>query len=701
MMRIQRLYPTLIILLALLGCTGSLAYTEPETATTFQPLQPSSQYSRLDKTIANLLDYYHYRRGGLDDERSAAILDAYLESLDFNRSYFLASDIERFERYRHLLDDFLQAGVLDPAYEIFNVYQERLAERTARLKVQLERDISFELDEALALNGTEQSWAETRVELDERWRKRIKHEMLQLMLAGQDQDDAKQTLLRRYEGRLRRASQQQSEDVFQLYMNAVAASYDPHTAYFSPRATENFNIQMSLSLEGIGTVLRMEEERIKVVELVPGGPASLSGQLHPDDVIVGVGQGEEGPITDVIGWRLDDVVDMIRGRRGTVVRLEVQPAGAGTGITRTVRLVRDRIKLEKQAASSEVRTIRNDDRELRIGVITVPTFYSDFAAAQRGDRDYRSTTRDVRRLLIELEEQDIDGVVVDLRQNGGGSLQEAIELTGLFIPDGPVVQVRNARGQVDIEQDPDPDQVYTGPLAVLVDRFSASASEIFAGAIQDYGRGLVLGTPTFGKGTVQTLVDLERFLPGVDDPLGQLKLTIAKFYRISGSSTQHRGVEPDIVFPTAVDSEEVGESAQNFALPWDSIRAVEYARHPTLAGLLPEIRRRHQQRMDRDPGIRVLLDEIESSKQAMQRDEVSLMLSRREAEHREAEAERLALRNRWREIQGLPALEADELADAETDADERPDPLLDESTRIVADFAALLAENGHSLVMSN
>jgi carboxyl-terminal processing protease len=701
MMRIKYFYPILIVLIVLLGCTGSLAYTELDTPDSVEPLQPSSEYSRLDKTIANLLDYYHYRRDGLDDERSAAVLDSYLESLDFNRSYFLASDIEHFERYRYLLDDFLQAGILEPAYEIFNVYQERLAERTARLKVQLERDISFEVDETLALDGVEQPWAETRLELDERWRKRIKHEMLQLMLAGQEQDEAKQTLLRRYEGRLRRTAQQQSEDVFQLYMNAVAASYDPHTAYFSPRATENFNIQMSLSLEGIGTVLRMEEEQIKVVELVPGGPASLSGQLHPDDVIIGVGQGEQGSITDVIGWRLDDVVDMIRGRRGTVVRLEVQPAGAATGITRTVRLVRDQIKLEKQAASSEVRTIPQGDRELRIGVITIPTFYSDFAAAQRGDRDYRSTTRDVRRLLIELEEQQVDGVVVDLRQNGGGSLQEAIELTGLFIPGGPIVQVRNVRGQVDIEQDPDPGQVYAGPLAVLVNRFSASASEIFAGAIQDYGRGLVLGTPTFGKGTVQTLVDLERFLPGSENPLGQLKLTIAKFYRISGGSTQHRGVEPDIAFPSAVDSQEVGESAQNFALPWDEIRAIDYSRNPALEGLLPEIRQRHQRRLDGDPAFQVLLEEIESSKQARQRAEVSLMLSRRQAEHHQAESERLALRNRWRAIQGLPAIDPDELAEVDGDTAERPDPLLDESARIVADIAALLAEKRGTLVMSN
>ena len=369
-------------------------------------IAPAPEHIDLDRTITNLLSIYHYRRTKPDDVQAGAILDAYLGSLDFNRSFLLRSDIEAFERFRTSLDDALLNGDLEPAYEIFNVYLRRLAERTDRIVWQLSRPMDFSVDESLDLDRSEEPWASSERALDDYWRKRLKHEVLLLVLAGKERDAAKATLKQRYEGRLRRTTQYQSEDVFQLYMNAVAVSYDPHTAYFSPRETENFNIQMRLSLEGIGTVLRLEDEQITVVELVPGGPAAMSGGLHPKDRIVGVGEGDAGAIVDVVGWRLDDVVDLIRGQRGTVVRLEIIPAAAGLdGAHNVVRLVRDTIRLEQQAANGRVETVPGKQGDRRIGIIDIPTFYSDFAAAQRGDRDYRSTTRDVRRILTELESQ--------------------------------------------------------------------------------------------------------------------------------------------------------------------------------------------------------------------------------------------------------------------------------------------------------
>lgn len=681
-----------------LGLNEAVALSKANVAGALTPIRPSTDHIRLDQTIANLLSYYHYRQGQLDNRQSSAILDAYLDTLDPNRSYFLASDIKKFEQYRYRLDEYLQNGNLDPAYEIFNIYLRRLAERTARLQLQLKREINFNIDEKLAIDQEDTPWRRSKIELDEIWRKRLKNELLQLILAGKNYSEAKDTLNTRYEGRLRRTKQYNSEDVFQIYMNAVATSFDPHTTYFSPRASENFNIQMSLSLEGIGTVLRMEEEQISVVELVPGGPAALSGQLLPDDKIIGVGQGDDNDIVDVIGWRLDDVVELIRGPRGSVVRLQVLPGGNMAG-SKVVRLVRDKINLEKQAASSEIKTIQRGGELLRIGMITIPTFYSDFAAAQRGDANYRSTTRDVRRILGELKTQNIDGLVIDLRQNGGGSLQEAIDLTGLFIPHGPVVQVRNARGSVEVEEDADRSISYSGPMVVLVDRFSASASEIFAGAMQDYGRAVILGNPTFGKGTVQTLVDLNRFLPSADSTLGQLKLTVAKFYRINGSSTQNRGVTPDILFPSIVDSEEVGESAQDFALPWDEINPLRYVHNKSLDGLIPKLRQLHLQRSNKDPMFQAYLQDIRHTRETREQTEISLLRSKREAERNEADASERERRNRWRALQGLPPLSDDAEENADSSA-EQPDPLLNASAEIAADLISLSEGVEPTLVMS-
>ncbi|MFO1371402.1 MAG: carboxy terminal-processing peptidase [Candidatus Competibacteraceae bacterium] len=701
-MRIHRILQYLILSPLIFALSLPGVFAKPDESATDNLLVPTARQSSLDQTIVKLLSQYHYRQSKLDDNLSSLILNAYLDDLDFSRAYFLASDIAGFEKYRTTLDDAIKDGNLQPAYEIFNVYLRRLTERTERIQALLKQDFRFDVDESLAVERKNAPWAKTLAELDEFWRKRLKNEMLTLMLSNKDQAAARELLSKRYDNRLRQARQSTSDDVFQLYMNAIAQSFDPHTAYFSPRNTENFNIQMRLSLEGIGSVLRMEEEQVTVVELVAGGPADLSQQIKPSDRIVGVAQGDEGPWVDVVGWRLDDVVEMIRGPRGSVVRLKILPGKAGVSAAeKNVRLVRDTIKLEKQAAKSEIKTIRGPDgREMRVGIITIPAFYSDFAAAQRGDPDYRSTTRDVRRLLDDLRSK-IDGLVVDLRENGGGSLQEAVDLTSLFVGDGPVVQVKHTGGDVEVEKDSGSSQVYSGPLAVLVDHASASASEIFAGAIQDYGRGIVIGDPTFGKGTVQTLVDLNRFIPKTKESQGQLKLTIAKFYRINGSSTQHRGVKPDIAIPSVVDSEDIGESAQKNALPWDEIAATRYRGDRRLTTLAPELARRHQARIANDPEYQTFLKDVAFLKQQREKPTVSLQERQRRVEREQLETRQRERENRYRSAKGLPPLKAGEDIPEGKDS-AIPDIALNESARIVADLIALLGtgNNPSTLVMS-
>ncbi len=668
-------------LLATAGCTfgaAQAANDSPLLPTELTALSPSSVQARVDQTVASLLTQYHYRKLKIDDALSSQVFDDYLKALDFGRSYLLASDVAALERYRDMLDDELKAGKLNAAFAIYNRFQQRQLERTQRIRAQLARPFDFRVDETIELDRKKAPWPTTEAELDEIWRKRLKYEALSLVLAGKDEAGARDTLRKRYEGRLRRAAQIEPEDVFQTYMNAVTGVFDPHTNYLSPRSSENFNIQMRLSLEGIGAVLRLEDEQVSVVELVPGGPADLSKQIKPKDRVVAVAQGDDGPMVDVVGWRLDDVVELIRGQRGSVVRLQVVPAEAPVdSVGHVVRLVRNKIQLDEQAAKSQIKTLRRDGREYRLGVVTIPTFYIDFAAAQRGDPQYRSTTRDVRRLLTELEQQRVDGVVIDLRQNGGGSLQEAVELTGLFIPGGPVVQVRDARGRVSVESDQATDAAYNGPLAVLIDRFSASASEIFVGAMQDYGRAVVVGEQTFGKGTVQTLIELNRFLPQVKDKLGQLKLTIAKFYRVTGSSTQDRGVIPDIGYPSAFDADEVGESAQEHALPWDEIAATRYKPAGRIAELVPDLIRRHHERVRTDTAFQELKQEYDYARTLRKRTSVSLLESVRRAEQ---EQSKKLFRGR--------NVDAD---DDEPDNTKRdgPDPLLDETAQVLVDFVQL------------
>lgn len=694
-------FTSLTLLLMLLGVPATLARpVDTGAGVEVKTLAPSPRQDLLDRTIADLLSQHHYRQSPLDDALSSLVLNAYLDSLDFSRSYFLAGDIASFEPYRHTLDDALKKGDLQPAYTIFNLYLRRLTERTASIQQLLKQDFRFDVPESLNVDRKDAPWAKTVEELDELWRKRLKHELLTAMLSGKDQAAARELLSKRYDNRLHQALQSTSEDVFQWYMNAVAQAFDPHTAYFSPRNTENFNIQMRLSLEGIGCVLRMEDEQVTVVELVTGGPADLSQQIRPSDKIVAVAQGDKEPWTDVVGWRLDDVVEKIRGPRGTVVRLKILPGKAGAAAAeKTVRLVRDTIKLEKQAAKSEIRTFKDSGgHELRVGVVTIPAFYSDFEAARRGVKDYRSTTRDVRRLLKELQGR-IDGLVLDLRENGGGSLQEAVDLTGLFIDTGPVVQVRNAGGRVELEEDGERGQAYDGPLAVLVDHASASASEIFAGAIQDYGRGVVIGDPTFGKGTVQTLVDLSR-LTRAKEAQGQLKMTIAKFYRVSGGSTQHRGVRPDIAIPSAMDSEDIGESAQKNALPWDEIPATAYQGNQRLSTQVAELARRHQARIASDTDYQAFLSDLEFARQQREKTTVSLLETQRRVEQARLETWQRERENRYRALKKLPLLKpGDEIPEGKDSV--IPDVALEESARIVADLILLNAGQSSSTLVMN
>lgn len=568
-------------------------------------LYPDPRQAKTTVVINKVLERYHYRKMVLDEKFAAQILKNYLTALDPNRSFFLQRDVTRFEGNVRRLDDNLKEGKLDIAFDIFRTYRKQVDDRVAYALALLDKKFDFSEREGYQFDRSKAAWPKNEAELDELWRKRVKNDFLSLRLADKDDAKIREQLRKRYEGLALRVDQFSGDDVFQTFANAYTEALEPHTSYMSPSTSENFDISMRLSLEGIGAVLRADNEYTTVQRTIPGGPARESGLIHADDRIVGVAQGLDGAMEDVVGWRLQDVVDKIRGPKGSVVRLQLlQPSTGSDSRPREVSLVRNEIKLEDQAAKSYLIEPAKTGKT-RIGVIEVPAFYRDFRAESDGEKDFRSTTRDVRALLEDLKRQGVDGIVVDLRGNGGGSLAEATSLTGLFIDRGPVVQVKDAFGKVEVEEDPDPGVAYAGPLAVVVDRDSASASEIFAGAIQDYGRGLILGEPTFGKGTVQTLVDLNRYVPGDENDLGRLRLTMAEFFRISGGSTQLKGVVPDIQFPTAGDTAKHGERALDNALPWGSIRPAHY--NPLGSNDVEALRRTSTERIARDPGFQMLV----------------------------------------------------------------------------------------------
>lgn len=654
-------------------------------------LQPEKVHAKTIQEITARLTAGHYNKVTIDDALSEEILSKYLDALDPARSYFYQSDIDEFSAYKDQLDDSIIKGDLHPAYIIFNRIQQRINERLEKVIARLEdpTPFNFELDESIDTDRSNDPWIATEQDMDDLWRKRIKSGLLNLVLADKTEAQARETLLKRYKNQQARLSQTKSEDVFQRFANIFTEHFDPHTSYFSPRGSENFKINMSLSLEGIGAVLQSENENTKVVRLVPAGPADKNGQLKPADVIVGVGQGKTGDIEDVVGWRLDDVVDLIRGPKGSTVRLEIIPSdGEDKTIRKVVSIERNTVKLEEQAAQKRVLNIE-DPKGIphKVGIIDIPAFYIDFAALQKGDPQYKSTTRDVEKLINELKTENIEGLVIDLRNNGGGSLREANELVGLFIDRGPTVQIRDPNGRVDIMGDFNPKVAYDGPLAVVVNRLSASASEIFAGAIQDYDRGVILGGQTFGKGTVQTLQPLEH---------GQLKLTHAKFYRISGESTQNKGVIPDIEFPSLYDPTEIGESALDGALPWDTVKQARHGIYTDLPPVKKELVTLHNQRVKSQPDFNYMREQI--ARVLATKDDELLPLNKEQlkAKRDAAEQWQLDAENRRRLAKGeKPISKLSEIDDElQKDKSGRPittesEAILEESARILLDLATL------------
>ncbi len=657
-------------------------------------LAQSDRHAKVSRLVTTLFERSHYRQIRVDDTVSSRMLDRYIETMDGNRQYFLASDIEDFEVYRLTLDDAVKRGELQPVFDMYSRYLERTRQRLDYALTILEAEPDFSIDEVYEFDRSEAPWATSTEELDDIWRKRVKNDALSLMLAGKSWDETADLLQTRYERVLKRTEQVNSDDVFEAFMNAYSHTLDPHSSYFSPRNSEEYRIQMSLSYDGIGASLQVEDDYVSILNVIPGGPAAIDGTLKPKDRITAVGQGTEGEMVDVVGWRLDEVVDLIRGPGGTIVRLQVLPAGAAPGTSeRLLPLTRDKIKLEAQAAQKDRIEIKRGDKMLRVGVITVPSFYQDFNARSAGDKDYTSTTRDVERLIRELEQEGIDGLVLDLRNNGGGHLSEATALSGLFVDRGPIVQLRNTNGRIEVLDDPVPEKVYDGPLAVLVNRFSASASEIFAAAIQDYNRGVIIGQQTFGKGTVQNLYPLDRYAPGRDPQFGQLTLTIGKYYRVTGGSTQNKGVSPDIELPSPVDTDLIGESSRDSALPWDQIDPTQYKAGQPLQSAVTVLSGNLVQRSDSDPDYVYLLEEIDEQKKDMSHRSISLSMEKRKQEREDASHRQLERINQRRAALGIePAQTLDAVP-----ADEVPDIILDTAAELVADMSQIppagLAQN--------
>jgi carboxyl-terminal processing protease len=605
----------LILLLIGLSLFSTL-FAQDSLKVSLKSFSAEDQHPMVYQLIGQILSSYHYKKLTVNDELSSKILDNYLENLDPGKIYFLQEDINRFNAWRNQFDDDLLQGNVFKAFDIYNVYQQRMYDRIQFTFDLLNNDMDFSIMDSFLVDRENAQWISSYKEYDELWKKKTKNEALQLKADGKDFKVWSDILRKRYYNLLKQMAKTKNEDVFSFFANSLTEISDPHTNYFSPRAAEDFATSMSLSLEGIGATLQTENEYTKVREVVKGGPADRSKQIKANDKIVAVGQGKDGEMVNVLDWRIDDVVSLIRGKKGTLVRLEILPVDAIGNKTKIIEIVRDKIVLEDQAAKSSLKEVTQDNRKVKVGVIVLPTFYLDLAAMQRGDANYKSTTRDVKKHIIDLKNKGAEAIVVDLRNNGGGSLLEAIELTGLFIKKGPVVQVKDNFGAIEINEDKDESITWSGPLTVLVNRFSASASEIFAAAIQDYNRGLVVGEKTFGKGTVQNIFDLNQFIKIDNKKVGQVKFTMAKFYRISGGSTQFRGVIPDIEFPGLYSSKEFGEEASEFALPYDEIRKADYTLQGNANNKLNEIKELHKKRMANSEYYKFLLEDIQNTQEA-------------------------------------------------------------------------------------
>ncbi|GLQ92577.1 carboxy terminal-processing peptidase [Dyella acidisoli] len=677
------------------------------------PLTPTTDEASAALISAHLLTRFHYDAQPLDDAMSQKIYDLYFKLLDGEKVFFTQEDMAKFVKYKSQFGNAIWNKDLSGPFDIFNQYVLRAIDRMNYARGLLKQGFDFNTQDTYTIDRKKAEWPKDQGELNDLWRKRTMNDWLRLKLAGKSDDDIRKTLDKRYANYIDRVKQLDSQDAFQTFMTAYANSTDPHTDYMGPRAAENFDISMKLSLEGIGAVLQQRDDYTVIRELVPGAPAIKSGKLHVGDYVLGVGQGESGPFQDVVGWRIDDVVNLIRGKKDTTVRLEVVPADQGTdGKHETITLVRKKVTIEEQAAKKKVIEITDAGVTRKIGVIELPMFYSDFGARSEGDKNFKSATRDVAKLLGELKAEGVQGVVIDLRNNGGGSLYEANELTGLFIDKGPVVQVRDARGQVQVQGDDDPGMSWSGPLAVLVNRGTASASEIFSAAIQDYGRGLVIGTQTFGKGTVQTLIDLNRFAadPDAKPNYGALKMTVQEFFRINGGSTQLRGVTPDLQYPSNGDDKDFGESTYDNALQWTQIAPADYKPVADMKAYLSQLQQLHDTRVAKSPAWQLMLDELTQYKKLADRTSISLNYDQRETERKQLDALQAEFRTRHKTVDGgaTAAVEDQSQLDdglnpnerslkselkEQEDAKKAPDPQLQETAHVLFDAVGLIDAN--------
>ncbi|WP_372761993.1 carboxy terminal-processing peptidase [Pseudoalteromonas sp.] len=660
---------TLIPLVAALFSGSLFAAVEAVTLKDLPVLKQESQHATASKRVVNLFTRSHYTPVRFNDELASKVFDRYIESLDFNKSVFLASDIAAFEQYRTDFDNALITGKLGFTFDIFNLSLKRRFERYDYSLSLLENEMTFDKPDEYYFDREEAAWPTTQAELDEIWRERVKYDALRLKMTGKDWAGIKEVLTKRYKNVQKRLVQSNSEDAFQIVMNSLARSIEAHTSYLSPRRAEQFKMDMDLELEGIGAVLTPDEDYTVIRSLVPGGPADKSQQIKADDRIIGVAQ-EGKDFVDVIGWRLDDVVDLIKGPKGTKVRLQYLKGADAHGTPKEVEIVRDKIRLEDRAAKSEVFTASYSDLTSKIGVIEIPGFYNNLS-------------QDVKVELAKLKEQKVEGIIIDLRQNGGGSLYEATQLSGLFFDQGPVVQIHTLNNRIEEQKDRDGVTYYDGPLTVLVDRYSASASEIFAAAIQDYGRGIVIGEQTFGKGTVQQHKGLGRAYDLYDNPLGSVQYTIAKFYRINGGSTQHKGVIPDISFPSAIDPAEWGESKQDNALPWDSISRARYKELGNLSTIIQHLAKQHKQRIKSEPEFNYVFEDIARYNEEKDRKTISLVEAERIKEKDENEA-RALLRTNQRLVR-LGEKPIENLDDV-PEVIEKLDPFLEEAALITQDY---------------
>ncbi|WP_316741405.1 carboxy terminal-processing peptidase [Pedobacter antarcticus] len=677
-------------------------------------IKPDEQQGLVLKEIVTLIENYNYKKIPLNDSISSLILDKYVKSLDPYRSYFLASDIKDFEQFRFTLDDSFRAGDLSAPFYIFNVYSKRYNETLDYAMAQIKDKYDFNKNDTYVFDREKMPWVTSVSALNEIWKKRVKYELINLKIAGTPEAKNVETLTKRYQNLKSQSAKLNNQDVFQMVMDAFTETIDPHTNYFNPANAERFNEDMARSFEGIGARLQLENDILKIAEIIPGGPAFKSKLLNTGDRIVAVAQAT-GDFEDIIGWRIESSVAKIKGPKGTKVRLKIIPVGQDMSSKPVIiELTREKIIMEDQSAKKEVKTIQSDGHTYKIGVISVPAFYADFKAANAGDPNYKSTTRDVKLLLDTLKRIDkVDAIMMDLRANGGGSLVESIDLTGLFIDKGPVVQVKDLKGQIQVNSDENAGVSWSGPMGVMVDRLSASASEIFAGAIQDYGRGIIIGTQTYGKGTVQSSINLNNLLnpslvqrlamliqkssgaavkvngtgaaAAAPPQLGQINLTMAKFYRVNGSSTQHKGVMPDIVLPSFYPLDKIGEDTEPSALAWDEIRQSNFIPVADLSGLKPELIKRHDARMEKSLDYKALIDDIESMKKREQETSVTLNETRLKAERDSLEAKNLEKINKLRASRGLPAVKKGD----KIKKDESFDFIQDESLHVLADLMEL------------